>query len=188
MHNIIYADPAWDFNNKKTGGSLKSGAASIYSTMSLDAIQLLDVPAIAADDSVLFMWWVGSQPQEALDLVKAWDFTLKTMTGFTWVKKTKHWKNWFGMGFWTRQGTENMLIATKGKPKRVSAGIRQVVETDDFNESIEARVEGHSKKPDIFADRIVQLMGDLPRVELFARDHKLGWNAWGNEIETNIVL
>lgn len=175
-YKIIHADPPWSFNNKNTGGSMKSGSVAKYPVMSLDGLKAMQVPA--DDDCVLFMWWVASQPQEALDLVKAWGFTLKTMTGFTWVKKTKHDKPFFGMGFWTRQGSENCLIAVKGKVRPINKGIRTVVE---------APIEQHSKKPDIFAHKIVELMGDLPRLEMFARDKKPGWDVFGH-IENSIEL
>lgn len=178
-YNIIYADPPWSFNNKKTGGSMKSGAQSQYDVMSLEEIKSLPVNEIAADDCVLFMWWVGSQPQEALDVVQAWGFALKTMTGFNWVKLTKKEKPFFGMGFWTRAGSECCLIATKGKPKPISHSIRSVRE---------AKVSKHSEKPDMFRKDIIKLCGDLPRVELFARAKFYGWDSWGNEIQSNIEM
>ncbi len=170
-YQIIYADPPWSFNNKNTGGSMISGASAKYNTMTL--AQMKEMELDTDDNCILFMWWVGSQPQEALDLCKAWGFTLKTMTGFVWVKKTKLWKMFFGMGFWTRAGSECCLIATKGKVKPISHSIRSV---------IEAVNEQHSKKPNIFADKIVELCGDLPRIELFARDRKKGWDALGDEL------
>ena len=185
-YSLIYADPAWAFNNKKTGGSMKSGSVNHYPVMSLEDICMLDVPSISADDSLLFMWWVGSQAREAINVCGSWGFELKTMTAFTWVKKTKYWKDWFGMGFWTRQGTENMLLGVKGNIKRVSAGIRQVVEEDEPfpEESIKAKCEGHSRKPAIFGERIVDLCGDVPRVELFSRNcSDNGWDHVGNEID-----
>lgn len=178
-YNIIYADPAWSFKNKNTGGSMVSGASAHYDVMTLDDICSLPIQEIAADNCVLFMWWVASQPAEALQVVDAWGFTLKTMTGFNWVKKTKHGKNFFGMGFWTRQGSENCLIAVKGRPKPANHAIRAVVE---------AKVGKHSEKPDIFRQRIVELMGDLPRVELFARERAEGWDSWGNEVRGSIIL
>lgn len=178
-YQIIYTDNPWDFKNKNTGGSMKSGATAHYPTMSLDDICNLPVQDISDDNCVLFLWWIGSMPEEALQVVKSWGFELKTMTGFTWVKRTKKLKLWFGMGFWTRQGSENILIAVKGKPKRINAGIRQV---------IEAVCEKHSKKPNVFREKIVELMGDLPRIELFAREKFKGWDAWGNEVESDISL
>lgn len=176
---IIYADPAWSFNNKNTGGSGKSGANAIYPVMTVQEICNLPISEIAADDCVLFCWWVASQPQEALDVVKAWGFTLKTMTGFDWIKLTRHGLPFFGMGFWTRQGSEHCIIATKGKPKRISASVR----------SCKALPIGrHSEKPDYFRKQIVELCGDIPRIELFCREKKEGWDGWGNEIVSDITL
>ena len=178
-YNIIYADPPWAFSNKKTGGSMKSGAVSKYDVMTLEDIKNLPVESIADDDCVLFMWWVGSQPQEALDVVKEWGFTLKTMTGFNWVKLTKLEKMFFGMGFWTRAGSENCLIATKGKPKPENKGVR----------SVRKAITGkHSVKPAEFRGDIVTLCGDMPRIELFARNKISGWDSWGNEVESDINL
>ena len=178
-YSVVYADPAWKFKNKNTGGSMSSGANAHYTVSSLADMCKLDVHSICAEDCTLFMWWVASQPQEALDLVSAWGFTLKTMTGFNWIKLTKYGKDFFGMGFWTRQGSENCLIATRGNPKRVNASVRSVVH---------APVARHSEKPDVFRERIVELMGDVPRVELFAREKFPGWDVWGNEVKSDIVL
>jgi len=184
-YQIIYADPPWKFNNKNTGGSLKSGADAHYPTMTLDSICTLDIKKIADENCALFMWWVGSMPIEALTVVDAWGFTLKTMTGFTWVKLTKNQKLAFGMGFWTRQGSENCLIAVRGNIKRIDAGIRNVIIEEDTGFYIN---EAHSKKPPIFRERITELMGDIPRVELFARERFEGWHAWGNEVNSDIKI
>lgn len=184
-YKIIYADPAWPFKNKNTGGSMKSGASSHYKTPSLNDLKNLDIQSIAEDDCILFMWWVNSQPQEALDLAKAWGFTVKNMNGFVWVKLTAKLKLWFGMGFWTRAVSESMLIAVKGKPKRVSASVRSLIKTGEIMEALNTK---HSKKPDVFADKIVELCGDVSRVELFARDRKEGWSCWGDEVESDVEL
>lgn len=178
-YNIIYADPPWKFNNKNTGGSMKSGADAQYKTMSISDIKKLPINDIAADDCVLIMWWVGSQPQEAIDLVKAWGFTIKNMNGFVWVKLTKKLLAFFGMGFWTRAGSESAIIAVKGKPKPLNKNIRAV------RHEVVGR---HSEKPIAFMGDIVELCGDLPRVELFARSKAPGWDSWGNEIESDIDI
>lgn len=178
-YQIIYADPPWSFKNKNTGGSMISGADAHYSTMKLEDIKKIPVSNLTDEDCVLFMWWVGSQPQEALDLVKAWGFKIKTMTGFNWVKTTVIGKLFFGMGFWTRQGSENCLIAVKGKPKRINAGVRSV---------IMAKNEKHSKKPNIFRTEIIKLMGDIPRLEMFAREQREGFDVFGNEVENSIKI
>lgn len=187
-YNVIYADPCWSFNNKNTGGSMVSGADAHYDTLSVEQLCGLPIKNITDDNCVLFMWWVGSQPMEALEVMTSWGFTLKTMTGFVWVKTTKHDKMDFGMGFWTRQGSENCLIAVKGKPRRIDAGLRAVREVEWPDDTCYATNEKHSKKPDCFRNRIVELMGDKPRVELFARQSSIGWDVWGNEVNNSINL
>jgi len=173
-YHVIYLDPPWQFNNKNTGGSLSSGSANQYNVMDVGNLSQLPINDIAADDCVMFMWWVASQPKEALALLDAWGFTLKTMTGFYWDKETKRGLDFFGMGFWTRQSSENCLIAVKGKPKRIQANIRA---------RVRSKVRSHSEKPDEIRDKIVELCGDVPRIELFARKHVDGWVAWGDELD-----
>ena len=85
----------------------------------------------------------------------------------------------WGMGYWTRANVELCLLATRGRPRRQCAGVHQV---------IMAPVEQHSKKPGIVRDKIITLMGDLPRVELFARQQAPGWDVWGNEVESDLCL
>lgn len=172
-YSIIYADPPWKFSNKRTGGSLKSGSASQYSVMSLSDICALPIRDICEDDCILFLWWVASQPAEACEVIRSWGFTVKTMSGFNWIKTTSGDKPHFGMGFWTRAGSELCAIATRGKPKRASASVRSVL----FHP-----VEAHSRKPGIIRRDIVKLCGDLPRIELFAREYCYGWDSWGDEI------
>ncbi|MEM9008193.1 MAG: MT-A70 family methyltransferase [Cyanobacteria bacterium P01_F01_bin.86] len=171
-YELIYADPAWQYRDKASAG--KRGACHKYPVMSVDDICRLPVKNIADNDCLLAMWWVGPQPMEALRVVEAWGFTLKNMTGFTWHKLTKTGKSHFGMGHWTRGNCENVLFAVRGKPKRINAGVRQFVE---------AQHRGHSTKPDEVRDRLVQLVGDVPRIELFAREKTPGWDVWGNEVE-----
>ena len=178
-YNIILADPPWSFNNKNTGGSMNSGSEAQYPVMNIQDLKNMPINEIADDDCVLFMWWVGSQPQEAIDLVNSWGFTIKTMTGFNWVKLTKRQLPFFGMGFWTRAGSECCLIATKGKPKPASRSVR----------SVQTAIIGrHSEKPGIIRNKIVELCGDVPRIELFARKKVSGWSSWGNEVESDIEL
>ncbi|MCB5226236.1 hypothetical protein JAO78_005340 [Alishewanella sp. 16-MA] len=178
-YNIIYADPPWSFYSVKTGGSMKSGAAAKYQTITLDQMKALDVPALCDKDCVLIMWYVSSQPQEALDLVKAWGFTLKNMNAFIWRKLSTNLIPHFGMGYWTRAGAECALIAVRGKPKAECRSIRQV--RDEV-------VGEHSEKPAIFRDEIVKLCGDLPRLEMFARTAPAGWDVFGNEVDGTVHI
>lgn len=188
-YNIIYADPPWSYKDKGCNGN----AAQHYPLMKDRDICALPVQDIAAQDCVLFMWATYPKLQEALDVIKAWGFTYKTI-GFQWVKQNRSGNGtFFGLGRWTRGNTEPCLIATKGeacqvsldtessepcliatrgKPKRINPGVSQLVFSP---------LRAHSQKPDEVRDRIVELMGDQPRIELFARSAAAGWDCWGNE-------
>lgn len=147
--------------------------------MGIEDLCRLPISELAADDCALFMWATFPQLSEALQLIKSWGFTYKTVA-FVWLKKNKVADSWFyGLGFWTRGNAEICLFATKGKPKRQSASVHQFIISP---------IEQHSKKPDEARDKIVQLMGDLPRIELFARQSPEGWDVWGNEVECSIEL
>ena len=186
-YQIIYADPPWQFTNKKTGGSMKSGAAHQYLTTGIEGLKNIDVNSITADNAVLFMWYVGAMPQEAIDLVYAWGFTIKNMNGFVWNKLTQKNKPHFGMGFYTRAGSESVIIATKGKFKPVSHGVRAVFNADEQIQ-FDGKAIKHSKKPTQVRDLIVELCGDLPRLEMFARESAEGWDVFGNEAPNSLNI
>jgi len=170
-YNIIYADPAWSFTFWSNKAQRK--VSDKYNLMSAEDIYKLPVNEIADENCILFIWVTYPNLLEGLETIKRWGFTYKTC-GFSWIKKNKKADSLFwGMGYYTRSNNEICLLATKGKPQRVSKGVHQVV-----YESIRE----HSKKPDCVRDRIVELMGDLPRIELFARQKVKGWDNWGNEI------
>lgn len=170
-YRVIYADPPWD-SNSQFSRDKKKGNAQHYPLMRIRDIKSLPVSSLADKDCVLFLWAVDTQLPEALDTISAWGFTFKTV-GFTWVKETKRGKDHFGVGMWTRKNPEMCLLATKGKPKRVSASVRQMQRH---------KVRGHSRKPDAIRQEIVRLCGDVPRIELFCRYPEDGWDVWGNEV------
>lgn len=120
--------------------------------------------------------------------MKAWGFKYKTVA-FVWSKRYKDGQPVSNLGRWTMGNVEMCLLGTRGSPKRISNNIRQLVE--DY------RAE-HSRKPDQVREKIVELMGDIPRLELFARDDggkdlfgkgRLdGWDVFGNETINSIKL
>ena len=147
--------------------------------MSIDDICRLPVAGIASNDCALFMWITFPTMKEAFRVIEAWGFQYKTVA-FVWIKQNKKSPTLFwGLGFWTRANAELCLLATKGRPKRKSAAVHQIIMSP---------VEEHSKKPDVVRDRIVELLGDLPRIELFARQKPDGWDVWGNEVSCDIEL
>lgn len=176
-YNIIYADPPWN-SNSQFGRDKKKGNEQHYPLMTLTDIKNLPIRNLADENCILFLWVVDTQLFDAKEVIEAWGFTYKTV-GFTWAKETSTGKDHFGVGMWTRKNPEMCLIATKGHPKRVNAGIRQLQRH---------KVREHSQKPDEIRNEIVKLCGDLPRIELFARNKTEGWDVWGNEVESTITL
>ena len=173
-YSVILADPPWAFRAWSDKGKGRS-AEQHYPTMRLEDINALPVADLAAEDCVLFLWATFPMLKEALAVVEAWGFSYKTVA-FTWVKENRKSPGLFwGLGYWTRANAEVCLLATRGSPKRQSAAVHQVILSP---------VEQHSKKPDAVRERIVTLMGDVPRVELFARQETLGWDVWGNEVSS----
>jgi len=189
-YGAILADPPWRFKTwgipvwngeyRKDGTKIKSPPRKIdYPTMDIDAIAALRVRELAAEDCVLFMWCIWTVLPDALTIIESWGFKYKTC-GFDWVKAHAGQIDLFrddidahmGMGYWTRANTEPCLLATRGKPKRLNADVRQGI--------IAPRRE-HSRKPEGIHARIERLVAG-PYVELFARERRPGWDAWGNEV------
>jgi N6-adenosine-specific RNA methylase IME4 len=174
-YRVIYCDPAWQFSNRNTGGSMTSSAEAHYTVTSVKDMAALPVANLADDHCLLVMWWVGSMPQEAIDLCRAWGFRLVNMNGFVWRKLTKKQGiPVFGMGHATRAGSESALIGVRGK-------LGQLIKDKSVRSVIEARVGRHSEKPHAFREAIEKLCGDVPRVELFARAAATGWDCWGDQ-------
>ena len=176
-YSIIYSDPPWAYKNYNNAKS-SSNADHHYKCMAMKDIKELPVQSIADKDCVLLMWCTDPLLNRQIEVISAWGFEYKTV-GFYWVKQNKNkQKSTYlkGTGYWTRANPEICLLATKGKPKRLGANVDRLVIADRGI---------HSRKPAMIKDKIVELCGDLPRIELFARDVGLfpnGWDYWGNEI------
>jgi len=184
-YGAILADPPWSFKPWSDKGKSRAPDAMVrqkglaerhYKTMPLHEIRELPVGDWAADDCCLFMWAVDCMLPEALEMGAEWGFKFKTVA-FTWtklkLKENENGRHHIGLGYWTRGNPEQCLLFTRGKPKRKSASVRQL---------IEAQRREHSRKPDESRDRIQRLV-DGPYLEMFARQTKAGWNSWGNETE-----
>jgi len=172
-YNIIYADPAWPFDNYSAKGESRNPNRH-YGTLSIDQIKALPVGHLAAPDCGLFLWVTDPLLDRGIEVMKTWGFTYKTVA-FTWAKRTRRDTGWhMGTGYTTRSNPEICLLGVMGALPRRSAAVRQLI--------VEP-VREHSRKPDRVPDDIVRLYGDLPRVELFARTQRPGWDVWGNEVE-----
>lgn len=184
----ILADPPWRFRTwdnqqaipRERNVGMNVCAAVHYRTMPIEEIRALPVGELAAEDCALFLWMSWPQLEDALSVIAAWGFTYKTCA-FAWTKAHAGQLEMFdddlegllGMGYWTRANTEPCLLATRGKPRRVNADVRQAI--------IEPRRE-HSRKPACVHGRIERLVGG-PYLELFARTRRPGWDTWGNEVD-----
>ena len=169
-YKVIYADPPWRYSFSGT----RAVKHDDYPTMRTADICALPISKLANEDCALFIWAIWNRLPDALQVIEAWGFEYVSC-GFTWVKLNKSGFGWFwGMGGWTRQNSEVCLIEKRGSPKRISASVHSVVATP---------VKRHSQKPSEVRSRIEQLMGDVPRIELFARTPAEGWDVWGNEVQ-----
>lgn len=173
-YSIIYADPPWQYKVWSKATGLGRSAEIHYKTMPKEDIQKLPIAGISDKNAVLFLWVTYPCLLEGLELMRKWGFTYKTC-GFCWVKLNKKIDTPFtGMGYYTRANTEICLLGTKGKPlPRKSKSVKQL---------IISRIEEHSKKPAIVRGKITELFGDVPRIELFARQYVDGWDCWGDEV------
>lgn len=171
-YNIIYAAPPWKYNTWRDG---EGTAEKHYPTMKVEEIVNMKdtIKKISEKDCILFLWVTFPCLLDGIRVIKEWGFRYKTC-GFNWIKRNKVSDTWFfGLGYWTRANSEICLLATKGTIKRKSNKVSQVVDT---------HIEEHSKKPAIVRDKIIELVGDLPRIELFARQTADGWDSWGDEV------
>ena len=186
-YKIIYCDPPWSYQN---GGVPQGGVEAQYPTMKLEDIKALPIKDLADDISVLFMWATFPQLKEALEVIEAWGFEYKTL-GFSWIKTNQDGTPFFGIGYYAKSNCEVCLMATKGKA-------HSLVKSNSVSSVIIHPKTAHSRKPDVVREKIVELMGDIPRIELFARDNgdkdlfgknRLdGWDTWGNEVKQDIKL
>jgi N6-adenosine-specific RNA methylase IME4 len=161
-------------------------ACQHYRCQSLEEIIALPVDQLMAQDAALFLWVVQPMFPEALRVIEAWGFEYRTV-GFVCLKMPKTWSEGLfplrirprmGLGYHTRSGSEQCWLALRGKGyKRQSMAVEQV---------LFAPIREHSRKPDEVAHRIDQLVGDIPRIELFAREQRPGWSAWGDQVQLNL--
>ena len=192
-YQIIYADPPWSYSKGVYQSWRPSNLGKdrilddFYKTMSKDDLLKLPIKNIAHQNCVLFMWFTYSHFPQALELCKSWGFKYKTVA-FVWLKRSNRGKVLCNIGAWTMGNTESCLIATKGNMLQYKKknNIRQLVDPNEYSRLF--GVKTHSKKPLEVKDRIVKLFGDLPRIELFARQKTEGWDVWGNEVESDIKL
>jgi len=174
-YEIIYADPPWHYALRNNGTAFGGGVTQKYDTMSVEEICDIPVKDWVKDDAMLFLWTTMPYLEKSFQVVNAWGFEYKTMA-FTWVKMNKTTPGFFrGVGQWTKSNAELCLLCRRGNAfPRTHKDVAQII--------MEPRRE-HSRKPDRVRDDIVRLVGDRPRLEMFARTATPGWDVWGNQTD-----
>jgi len=172
-YQIIYADPPWEYlwGKGKDGGHF--APEKHYETMSVDEICALDIKQLRDKNCALFLWATMPTLPDAFRVMDAWGFKYKTCA-FTWVKIKKDGSPLHGMGSYTKSNIEICLLGMRGHIKSVDKTVPQIL----MHERL-----GHSVKPPVIRDRIVQLFGDISRLEIFARQKVEGWDAIGYGID-----
>lgn len=187
-YQIIYADPPWSYYNDMTviPEENHSGLGLMkkvpYPVMSSSDIKALPIKNLADDNCILFIWTTDYHLARCCEVIKEWGFDYKTV-GFVWQKLNKQNQPVCFMGTYTlKSGVELCLLATKGK------NATKLVKNRKVRALLQSQREIHSKKPDEIRNRIVELCGDIPRIELFARQQTNGWDVFGNQVENSIKI
>lgn len=183
---VIIADPPWRFKDQLSMSDVKRGSSSQYGTMGMEALKKLPIVEVAAEDALLALWVPSALLTEGLEIMRAWGFTHKQV--YTWVKTAQHKTDKagkkgriteydgnglaFGMGHKFRNCTENALIGTRGSP--------DVLVRTERNVELHLALR-HSAKPEGLSERLERMLGDVPRLELFARRDRPGWVCTGKE-------
>lgn len=180
-YQIIYADPPWKYNSRANHKTrFRGGACGHYKLMTMDEIKAIPVKDMTTNSAVLFLWTTFPYLKDQLEVFEAWGFKYKTL-GFYWLKTNpKNGFPFFGVGYYTKSNGEACLFGTKGPVLKPI--------TNTISQIIIAPRGIHSQKPSEIKTKIVKLFGDLPRIELFAREKTPGWDVWGNEVESDIKL
>jgi N6-adenosine-specific RNA methylase IME4 len=188
-YQILYADPCWDYKGQTQHAGIKSsntgGAIKHYETMTLKQLKELKpmIDNIADDDCLLFMWSSSPHLDQAIELMKAWGFQWATV-GFVWDKQRVN------PSFYSMSQIELCLIGKRKektvKGKRIGGKIPQPRGARNVRQFVSEMRGRHSAKPNEVRLRIEQMFPTQNKIELFAREKVAGWDAWGNEIESDI--
>lgn len=171
-YQVIYADPPWQYKESWGNGSNEH----TYQTLTTEEISSLPVSKITSDKAHLYLWVTNPFLKEGIEVCKAWGFDYKTL--ITWVKLYRNNSLEMGMGYYFRSCTEHIIFGVRGNMKTNDKVTRNLF----YNVNPRWLGGKHSQKPKYVRDLIVNCSGDVPRIELFARERFDGWDAWGNEV------
>ncbi len=183
-YKVIYADPPWHYGSKSAvnnkSGSEHKALSEHYNTMSLTELKALSIKDITEEDAACFMWVTDSHLDEAIEIFKAWGFKYKTIA-FNWVKTTSKGNYCKNVAPWTMKSSEICLLGTKG-------AMTKHKQVNNIESLVIAERTKHSRKPEEVRKRIELLFGDIPRLEMFARESTQGWDVFGNEAPNSIEI
>ena len=200
-YHILYVDPPWPYKDKRKSGRTRCGAENHYECLSIQELCDLPVELLAEDNAVIFMWVTFPMILDSKDpslsppglVMKSWGFRYKTL-GFVWIKVNKDESVWHGVGSYAKSNPEVCLMGVRGKVGRLIKDpvTRLRIATDPkeklsvvsnhVSSVIHAPRGRHSRKPPIVRTKIVELFGDVSRIEVFARDSADGWDGIGDEL------
>lgn len=177
-YRIVLADPPWSYYGDP---NKDQAAGKHYPLMQTADICKLPVASMVQKPAVCFMWATGPKLPDALEVMRAWGFHYRGIA-YVWVKTSSGGKIIHGQGVrptFVKPTTELVLVGSTNVRGRAWSLL-----TESQGQVVLAPrpANKHSAKPAEFHDRIVQLLGDVPRIELFARQRVAGWDAWGNEV------
>ena len=167
-YDVVVIDPPWPFKTRSPKGQLKS-ASMHYRIMTLAEIKELPVGELLKDDAVVFLWTTGPLLDEAIPTLKGWGITY--VAHFAWRKVSRNGKKQWGTGYWARSCHETVLLGTVGKPPCFS-----------LPSCFDGLRREHSRKPDEFFQMVTERTPGLRRADVFSREHREGWDSWGDEI------
>lgn len=165
--DVIVADPPWDFENWSQAGT-KKGADPHYCVMSLDEIERLPVGQLARGDCLLLLWATGCMLPQALSVMQAWGF--RFVSEIVWHKVTRNGKTRMGTGYRVRTMHEPVLLGVMGSPTH-----------RPFPSYFAGVARQHSRKPEEFYRLVDAHVPAIGKLDLFSRQSRPGWSAWGNE-------
>lgn len=169
-YGVVLADPPWRYSFSK---SKSRRIENQYPTMSLQEIAALPVSDIAAKDAMLFLWTTTAKLKETFTVIESWGF--EYVTSAVWDKEV------MGMGYYFRGQHEFLLVCKRGKPRAPAPNTRP-------SSVIRSRRGRHSAKPASVYQIIETMYPEIPKVELFARNTREGWDRWGNEVLSTVQL
>jgi N6-adenosine-specific RNA methylase IME4 len=168
-YEVIIADPPWRFRTWGEHNQRKS-ASRHYPLMTTDSIAALPVNQLAQRNCLLLLWATGAMLPQAMQVMQAWGFAFKSL--MVWRKMTPNGKVRMGTGYWARSMCEPILIGSIGAPPKFSA----------FPSIFDGVAREHSRKPEEFYGLVQKHTAGLRRADLFSRESRAGFDAWGDEV------